>query len=115
VSHAAHEPVVWLLMIAQPPSAIFQWKRSRRSAKSGTCQRDSRPANFCSVRLFSVPCSAERPPLLLRSAGIYMVEDTLTSYWPDFAGGYRKPGTFLEYRCARWHSVRNKTMNAECS
>lgn len=27
-----------------------------------------------------------------------MVEDTLTSYWPAYGGGYQK-FTFLEYRC----------------
>ena len=48
------------------------------------------------------------------AAGIYMVEDTLTSYWPDFAGGYRKPGTFLEYRCACWYRVQSQTVDAEC-
>ncbi len=52
--------------------------------------------------------------LAVVSAGIYMVEDTLTSYWPDFAGGYRKPGTFLEYRCAPWSSVQSQVMDAEC-
>ena len=36
-------------------------------------------------------------------AGIYMVEDTLTSYWPGYGGGYHNPGTFLEYRCEFWH------------
>ena len=29
--------------------------------------------------------------------GIYICEDTHTSYWPTFGGGFRKPGTFIEY------------------
>jgi hypothetical protein len=29
--------------------------------------------------------------------GIYICEDTHTSYWSSFGGGYRKPGTFIEY------------------
>jgi cephalosporin hydroxylase len=29
--------------------------------------------------------------------GIYVCEDLHTSYWPDFKGGYKKPGTFIEY------------------
>jgi hypothetical protein len=28
--------------------------------------------------------------------GVYMVEDAHTSYWPDFGGGIRKQGTFIE-------------------
>ena len=30
--------------------------------------------------------------------GVYICEDTHTSYWPEYAGGLRnKPGTFMEY------------------
>ncbi len=29
--------------------------------------------------------------------GVYMVEDTHTSYWPEFGGGLRAPGSFIEY------------------
>ncbi|MFT6285975.1 MAG: hypothetical protein ACJAYC_002451 [Halieaceae bacterium] len=29
--------------------------------------------------------------------GIYICEDTHTSYWSSFGGGYRKSGTFIEY------------------
>ena len=42
--------------------------------------------------------------------GIYMCEDMHTSYWKDFGGGHRKPGTFIEYtknlidRINAWHS-----------
>lgn len=30
------------------------------------------------------------------SDGVYICEDTHTSYWSSFGGGYRKPGTFIE-------------------
>ena len=42
--------------------------------------------------------------------GIYLCEDMHTSLWPEFGGGYGKPGTFLEYgkalvdRLYAWHS-----------
>jgi hypothetical protein len=29
--------------------------------------------------------------------GIYMCEDTHTSYWKKYGGGYRHPGSFIEY------------------
>jgi hypothetical protein len=29
--------------------------------------------------------------------GVYMVEDTHTSYWSEFGGGLREPGSFIEY------------------
>lgn len=42
--------------------------------------------------------------------GIYLCEDMHTSYWEEFGGGYRKPGTFVEYgkrlidQLNAWHS-----------
>ena len=33
----------------------------------------------------------------LKSPGIYLVEDTHSSYLPNFGGGYQKPGSFVEY------------------
>lgn len=33
----------------------------------------------------------------LREGGVYAVEDTHTSYWPDWGGGVRRQGTFIEY------------------
>lgn len=42
--------------------------------------------------------------------GIYLCEDIQTSLWPEFGGGYAKPGTFLEYgkslidKLYGWHS-----------
>lgn len=32
----------------------------------------------------------------LASGGVYLVEDLHTSYWEEFGGGYRRPGTFIE-------------------
>jgi cephalosporin hydroxylase len=32
----------------------------------------------------------------IRDGGLYVVEDLHTSYWPEYGGGYRKPGTFIE-------------------
>ncbi len=32
--------------------------------------------------------------------GVYLCEDTHTSYWEGYGGGYRKEGTFMEY--AKW-------------
>lgn len=29
--------------------------------------------------------------------GVYMVEDTHTSYWPEYGGGLGAPGSFVEY------------------
>ena len=29
--------------------------------------------------------------------GIYMVEDTHANYWPDWGGGVKAAGTFMEY------------------
>jgi hypothetical protein len=34
---------------------------------------------------------------LLAKDGIYLVEDTQTSYWKPFNGGLRREGTFIEY------------------
>jgi cephalosporin hydroxylase len=33
----------------------------------------------------------------ISSNGIYICEDTHTSYWPEYGGGWRKSGTFMEY------------------
>ncbi|MBA4391579.1 MAG: hypothetical protein C0399_11695 [Syntrophus sp. (in: bacteria)] len=46
----------------------------------------------------------------VRPDGIYLCEDTHTSYWKDFGGGYKRKGTFLEYsknlidQLYAWHS-----------
>lgn len=42
--------------------------------------------------------------------GIYLCEDMHTSYWQEFGGGYRNPGSFVEYskrlidQLSAWHS-----------
>ena len=42
--------------------------------------------------------------------GVYLCEDLHTSYWREFGGGYRRPGTFIEYskgfidNLNAWHS-----------
>ncbi|OZA02268.1 MAG: hypothetical protein B7Y02_16980, partial [Rhodobacterales bacterium 17-64-5] len=33
----------------------------------------------------------------LRDQGLYIVEDTHTSYWPGFGGGHRAPQSFIEF------------------
>lgn len=46
----------------------------------------------------------------MTSDGVFLIEDLHTSYWPRFGGGYRKPGTFIEYaknltdQLNAWHS-----------
>jgi hypothetical protein len=34
---------------------------------------------------------------LLAPGGVYLIEDTHTSYWSKFGGGLRRPGSFIEY------------------
>jgi methyltransferase family protein len=34
---------------------------------------------------------------LIDPDGIYICEDTRSAYWSQYGGGYRKPGTFIEY------------------
>lgn len=47
---------------------------------------------------------------LIDSNGVYLCEDLHTSYWPEYGGGYREPGTFIEYSknfidyIHAWHS-----------
>jgi hypothetical protein len=42
--------------------------------------------------------------------GVYVCEDLHTSYWPEFGGGYRAPGSYVEYSkqwidaLNAWHS-----------
>lgn len=33
----------------------------------------------------------------LKDGGLYLVEDTHTSYWPGFGGGFRDPASFVEF------------------
>jgi len=32
----------------------------------------------------------------MASSGLYAIEATQTSYWPEYGGGFRKPGTIIE-------------------
>jgi len=49
--------------------------------------------------------------------GVYLCEDIHTSYWPDWNGGYQRPGTFVEYgknfidAIHAWHSVEPERFN----
>ncbi|MEA3347471.1 MAG: class I SAM-dependent methyltransferase [Pseudomonadota bacterium] len=46
--------------------------------------------------------------------GVYLSEDLHTSYWPDWGGGYRRHGTFIEYSkqfidyINAWHSKTSR-------
>lgn len=46
----------------------------------------------------------------LSAEGVYLVEDLHTSYWPEYGGGLRAPGTFIEFakslidQLHAWHS-----------
>jgi len=33
----------------------------------------------------------------IKENGVYLCEDTHTSYWTDYGGGYKRRGTFIEY------------------
>lgn len=33
----------------------------------------------------------------LKSNGVYLCEDVHTSYWSEYNGGYKRPGTYIEY------------------
>jgi hypothetical protein len=35
--------------------------------------------------------------LKLKEGGIYLVEDTHTSYWYNYGGGLKKKSSFIEY------------------
>lgn len=47
--------------------------------------------------------------------GVYLVEDLHTSYWKEFGGGYKHPGSFIEFskhlidQLNAWHSRDHKT------
>ena len=49
--------------------------------------------------------------------GVYLCEDLHTSYWPNWGGGYKKRGSFIEYSkdfidyINAWHSVRSDRLS----
>lgn len=51
--------------------------------------------------------------------GIYLCEDTHTSYWPEYGGGYRRRGTFIEFAKSlvddqhAWHSRQKSFQPSE--
>jgi Methyltransferase domain len=46
----------------------------------------------------------------VRNGGVFLIEDLHTSYWTSYGGGYKRPGTFIEYakdlidQQNAWHS-----------
>ena len=46
----------------------------------------------------------------VQANGVYLIEDLHTSYWKNWGGGYKKPGSFIEYsknfidKLNAWHS-----------
>jgi hypothetical protein len=49
--------------------------------------------------------------------GVYLCEDLHTSYWKEWDGGYKKPGTFIEYSknfidyINAWHSTQKSKLD----
>jgi len=49
--------------------------------------------------------------------GVYLCEDLLTSYWPQYGGGYKRRGTFIEYSknfidyINAWYSVQKSMLS----
>ena len=47
---------------------------------------------------------------VVKADGVLLIEDLHTSYWANYGGGFRKPGTFIEYaknladQLNAWHS-----------
>ncbi|MFH1282846.1 MAG: class I SAM-dependent methyltransferase [bacterium] len=53
----------------------------------------------------------------VENGGVYLCEDLHTSYWPEFGGGYKRKGTFIEYSknfidyLHAWHSLKEKKLS----
>ncbi len=49
--------------------------------------------------------------------GVYLCEDLHTSYWPEFGGGYRRRGTYIEFSkrlidgLNAWHTLQPRRFN----
>jgi cephalosporin hydroxylase len=50
----------------------------------------------------------------VKTGGVYLCEDCHTSYWPEYGGGFKRKGTFVEFtkdkidRLHAWHSREKK-------
>jgi hypothetical protein len=59
-------------------------------------------------------CTYEELFTHVAANGVYLCEDLHTSYWPEWGGGYRRRGTFIEFSknfidlIHAWHSVQPK-------
>ena len=66
-------------------------------------------------------CTFETMFSHLKEGGIYLAEDLHTSYWPEFGGGYRNPGSFIEYakrlidKLNSWHIRNNEEPHSDFS
>lgn len=55
----------------------------------------------------------------VRDGGILLIEDLHTSYWENYGGGNKKPGTFIEYakdlidQMNAWHSKDPSTLDVD--
>ena len=55
----------------------------------------------------------------VRDGGIFLIEDLHTSYWENYGGGNKKPGTFIEYakdlidQMNAWHSKDPSTLDVD--
>lgn len=51
--------------------------------------------------------------------GVFLVEDLHTSYWPQYGGGHKRPGTFIEYakdlidQQHAWHSREPESLKVD--
>lgn len=51
--------------------------------------------------------------------GVYIAEDLHTSYWAEYDGGYRRPGTFMEHakalvdQLSAWHTCTPETFSVD--
>lgn len=51
--------------------------------------------------------------------GVFLIEDLHTSYWPKWGGGYKKPGTFMQYakgltdKLNAWHTKQPRRFQVD--
>lgn len=56
---------------------------------------------------------------LVRTPGVYLVEDLHTNYWSEYGGGLRKQGTFIEFakdcidQLNAWHSRDTESLKVD--